>query len=103
MLQVLSTFAPPEWELQTLEPGAEILAVPLTILKLVEGGICVDIISELTSKDFKPRYSVIGINSFNSDPDVFTKVTPELKNWIVSIVTGAMIADPASPDGCSRL
>ena len=32
------------------------------------------------------RYSVIGINSFNSNPDVFTKVTPDLRNWIVSLV-----------------
>ena len=52
---------------------------------------------------FDLRYSVIGINSFNSDPDVFTKVTPELKNWIVSLVPGAMIADPNSATGCTQL
>ena len=54
-------------------------------------------------KRFKLRYSVIGINSFNSDPDVFTKVTPELKNWIVSIVPGAQVANPNSTTGCSKL
>ena len=56
---------------------------------------------------FTLRYSVIGINSFNSDPDVFSKVmmmmmmmimmnimifskvTPELKDWILSVTNGA--------------
>ena len=51
---------------------------------------------------FDPRYSIIGINSYNSDPDVFTKVTPELKAWILSLVPGAQIADPTSTTGCSK-
>ena len=49
------------------------------------------------------RYSVIGINSFNSDPDVFTKVTPDLRNWIVSLVPGAQIADPTAAEGCQQV
>ena len=27
----------------------------------------------------------VGINSFNSDPDVFAKITPNVKEWIQSI------------------
>merc|ERR1712079_283212 len=31
------------------------------------------------------RYAAIGVNSFNSDPDAFSKVTPDVKAWIQSI------------------
>ena len=31
------------------------------------------------------RYTGVGINSFNSDPDVFAKVTPDVKEWIQTI------------------
>ena len=31
------------------------------------------------------RYTGVGINSFNSDPDVFAKVTQDVKEWIQSI------------------
>jgi len=58
--------------------------------------------SPLNYPEVGGRYSIIGINSFNSDPDVFTKVTPELKNWILSLVPGAQIADPTSTTGCSK-
>ena len=33
------------------------------------------------------RYTGVGINSFNSDPDVFAKVTPAVKEWIQSIAS----------------
>ena len=86
----------------TLEPVAETLAVLSTILKLVEGEIGGYLLTYSQPNLFDPRYSIIGINSFNSDPDVFTKVTPELKNWILSLVPGAQIADPTSTTGCSK-
>ena len=38
----------------------------------------------MVSKTLK-RYTGVGINSFNSDPDVFAKVTPDVKEWIQSI------------------
>ena len=31
------------------------------------------------------RFTGVGINSFNSDPDVFAKVTQDVKKWIQSI------------------
>ena len=101
-LVVLSTFAPRELMPQTLEPAVEILAVLSTILKLMEGGIKF-FQFYLPKYILYHRYSVIGINSFASDPDVFTKVTPELKNWIMSLVSEAMIADPNSTTGCAQL
>jgi len=58
--------------------------------------------SPLNYPEVGGRYSIIGINSYNSDPDVFTKVTPELKAWILSLVPGAQIADPTSTTGCSK-
>ena len=33
------------------------------------------------------RYAAIGVNSFNSDPDAFSKVTPDVKAWIQSIAS----------------
>jgi len=60
--------------------------------------------SPLNLPEVGGRYSVIGINSFNSDPDVFSKVTPELKDWILSVTNGAaQIADPTSTTGCSQV
>ena len=53
--------------------------------------------SEITSKHFVLkcvcRYAAIGVNSFNSDPDVFAKITPEVKTWIQSIAANTQDSD----------
>ena len=36
-----------------------------------------------------PRYAVIGVNSFNSDPDIFARITADVKLWIKGIAPGA--------------
>jgi len=56
--------------------------------------------SPLNNPEVGGRYSIIGINSFNSNPDVFTKITPKVKNWIKSLVPGAQTADPSR--GCTK-
>ena len=33
------------------------------------------------------------MNSFNSDPDVFAKITPEVKTWIQSIAANTQDSD----------
>ena len=44
-------------------------------------------------KQFVYRYAIIGINSFYSDPDVFTKITPGVKTWIRDVAPGAFLSD----------
>ena len=39
------------------------------------------------------RFAAIGVNSFNSDPDVFAKITPEVKTWIQSIAANTQDSD----------
>ena len=39
------------------------------------------------------RYAAVGVNSFNSDPDVFAKITPEVKSWIQSVAEGTEDSD----------
>ena len=39
------------------------------------------------------RYAAIGVNSMNSDPDVFAKITPEVKTWIQSIAANTQDSD----------
>ena len=42
---------------------------------------------------FVIRYAAVGVNSFNSDPDVFAKITPEVKTWIQSIAANTQDSD----------
>ena len=36
-----------------------------------------------------PRYAVIGVNSFNSNPDIFARISANVKLWIKGIAPGA--------------
>ena len=42
---------------------------------------------------FVIRYAAVGVNSFNSDPDVFAKITAEVKSWIQSVTEGTEDSD----------
>ena len=39
------------------------------------------------------RFAAVGVNSFNSDPDVFAKITAEVKSWIQSVAEGTEDSD----------